>query len=369
MRVPFLDVGAQYRELSQELDAAHSRVMASGHYILGPEGAAFEEEFAAYLGARHCIGVANGLDALTLILRAMDIGAGREVLVPAHTFVATWLAVAATGATPAPVEVDEHTLNMDPGRIEAAIKPRTAAIMPVHLYGQPADMQPILEIAARHRLRVIEDAAQAHGASYAGRKTGALGDAAGFSFYPAKNLGCLGDGGAVTTNDAGLAERVRKLRNYGGLAKYSHEVRGFNSRLDELQAAYLRVKLRRLDAWNRRRQEIAETYNQELGNLPGLVLPTVLAQAEPVWHLYVVRHPQRDRLQKLLSEAGIDTLIHYPVPPHLTPAFAEDHRGCDLGLTERVSGSVLSLPIGPHQTETQTRRVVEGVRAAVATLS
>ena len=262
--IPFLDLRASYLELKTALDSAFQRVMASGWYILGEELKAFEAEFAEYCNVKYCVGVGNGLDALHLILRAMDIGQGDEVIVPSNTFIATWLAVSYAGATPVPVEPDEATYNIDPSKIEAAITEKTKAIMPVHLYGQPADMDPILKIAARHHLKVIEDAAQAHGARYKGKRTGSLGDAAGFSFYPGKNLGAFGDGGAVTTNDSTLAERVRRLSNYGSQVKYAHDVKGFNSRLDELQAALLRVKLRHLDAWNGRRRQIAAQYLRKL---------------------------------------------------------------------------------------------------------
>jgi len=266
--VPFLDLKAPHIELRAELEAAQDRVINSGWLILGQEVAAFEREFAAYCEAEHCIGVGNGLEALHLILRAFGIGAGHEVIVPSNTYIATWLAVTQAGATPIPVEPDERTYNLDPARIEAAITPRTKAILPVHLYGQPADMDPINAIAARHGLKVIEDAAQAHGARYKGRRTGGLGHAAGFSFYPGKNLGALGDGGAVVTNDSQLADTLRVLRNYGSRVKYHNEVQGYNSRLDELQAAFLREKLKRLDDWNARRQAIAARYLAHLSPLP-----------------------------------------------------------------------------------------------------
>jgi dTDP-4-amino-4,6-dideoxygalactose transaminase len=308
--------------------------------------AAFEQEFAAYCGARHCIGVANGLDALHLILRAYAIGPGDEVIVPSNTFIATWMAVSQTGATPVPVEPDERTHNINPEKIEAAVTPRTRAIMPVHLYGQPADMDPILAIAARHGLKVIEDAAQAHGARYKGRRTGALGDAAGFSFYPGKNLGALGDGGAITTQDDELAARLKKLRNYGSTVKYEHEVLGFNSRLDELQAAVLRVKLAGLDADNRARQVVANEYLRQLAG-SGLTLPFVPDWAEPVWHLFVVRSANRDLLQRQLRESGVECLIHYPKPCHRQAAY-QDQPWPPMALTERLQSEVLSLPMAPY---------------------
>lgn len=346
MQIPFLDVGAAYKELKSEIDAAIARVLDSGWYILGPEVEAFEEEWAQYCEAKYAIGVANGLDALHLALLAMDVGPGDEVIVPSNTYIATWLAVSQCGATPVPVEPIEATYNIDPARIEEAITPRTKLILPVHLYGQPADLNPILAIARKHGLRVLEDAAQAHGARYKGRRIGAHGDTVAWSFYPGKNLGALGDGGAVTTNDPKLADRIRVLRNYGSRVKYVNEVKGFNSRLDPIQAAVLRVKLRVLDEWNARRQGIAQRYLEGLAG-SGLVLPQVPDWAEPVWHLFVVRHPERDALVKRLNEAGVGTLIHYPVPPHLQAAYAE--MGFGVGafpVAERIAGEVVSLPMG-----------------------
>ena len=347
--IPFLDLKQPYLELKEELDCAYQRVMDSGWYIHGEELKAFEAEFADYCNVKYCIGVGNGLDALHLILRAMDIGAGDEVIVPSNTFIATWLAVSYAGATPVPVEPVESTYNIDPNRIEAAITERTKAIMPVHLYGQPADMNPILEIAAKYHLKVIEDAAQAHGARYKGTRVGSLGDAAGFSFYPGKNLGAFGDGGAVTTNDSTLAERVRRLSNYGSHVKYAHDVKGFNSRLDELQAALLRVKLRHLDEWNGRRRKIADQYLQKLSAQDFLTLPHVPPWAEHVWHLFVIRTSKRDQLQKYLVDQGIQTLIHYPVPPHRQGAYQELSH-LSLPVSEMIHREVLSLPMGPHLT-------------------
>lgn len=363
MKVPFLDVKAGYSELQDALDAAYHRVMDSGWYILGEEVEAFEEEFAAFCGAKFCIGVGNGLDALHLILRAYGIGPGDEVIVPANTYIATWLAVSYAGATPVAVEPDERTCNLDPQRIEAAITPRTRAILPVHLYGQTAEMDPITEIASRHGLRVIEDAAQSQGACYKGRKAGTLGDAAGFSFYPGKNLGAYGDAGAVVTQDETLAKKVKVLRNYGSEVKYDNQYKGFNSRLDPLQAAFLRAKLPYLDEWNRRRQELARRYLDGLQDLPGVTLPGVSAQAEPVWHLFVIRHPRRDALQAYLHEQGIGTLIHYPVPPHLSGAYRDWASPADpLPLTERLASTVLSLPMGPHLSSGDQELVIEAIR-------
>lgn len=362
MNIPFLDLGAAYRELQAEIDAAVARSLASGYYIGGPEVEAFEDEFAAYCGTAHAVGVANGLDALHLALRAMDVGPGDEVIVPSNTYIATWLAVSQCGATPVPVEPDERTFNIDPARIEAAITPRTKVILPVHLYGQPADMDAILAIARKHGLRVLEDGAQAHGARYKGLRLGAHGDAVAWSFYPGKNLGAMGDGGAVTTNDAHLADRIRVLRNYGSRVKYVNEVQGYNSRLDPLQAAILRVKLANLDAWNARRSVIAARYQLGLADC-GLTLPHVPDWAEPAWHLYVVQHPQRDALQKALADVGVGTLIHYPIPPHLQQAYAP--AGWGLGsfpLAERMADQVLSLPMGPHTNLEQANQVIAACR-------
>ncbi|MBK43708.1 MAG: erythromycin biosynthesis sensory transduction protein eryC1 [Roseovarius sp.] len=357
--IPFLDLRAAYLELKPRIDAAVARVLDSGWYILGPEVEAFEAEWAAYCEAAHAVGVANGLDALTLALRALDIGPGDEVIVPSNTYIATWLAVSGVGATPVPVEPDPATHNIDPTRIEAAVTSRTRALLPVHLYGQPADLDPILDIARRHNLRVVEDAAQAHGARYKGKRIGAHGDIVCWSFYPGKNLGALGDAGAITTNDAALAERVALLRNYGSRQKYVNEEPGGNSRLDPLQAAVLRVKLDVLDAWTGRRRAVAAAYAGGLADA-GLILPHVPDWAEPVWHLYVVRSPARDALQARLSEAGVGTLIHYPIPPHCQAAYAEMGLAPEaLPLARRLAGEVLSLPIGPHLEKRATDMVIQ----------
>lgn len=361
--IPFLDLKAPYAELREELDAAIARVLESGWYILGPEVEAFEAEYAEYCGARHAIGVANGLDALHLALRAMDVGAGDEVIVPSNTYIATWLAVSQCGARPIPVEPDETTYNLDPARIEAAITSRTRAILPVHLYGQPVDLDPIIAIARNHELRVLEDAAQSHGARYKGRRIGAHGDAVAWSFYPGKNLGALGDGGAITTNDDDLADRLRVLRNYGSQVKYVNEIQGFNSRLDPLQAAVLRVKLRHLDVWNERRKVIAREYLEELST-SNLVLPLVAQSADPVWHLFVVRHLQRDAMQAKLKAVGIGTLIHYPIPPHRQAAYAQLAFSADaFPIASRIADQVLSLPMGPHLDQGSVRRVRDALRS------
>lgn len=365
MNSPFLDVGASYRELQPEIDAAVLRVLERGWYLLGEELEAFEAEFAAYCGVEHCVGVGNGLDALHLILRALDIGAGDEVIVPSNTYIATWLAVSYAGARPVPVEPDARTYNLDPARVEAAISPRTRAILAVHLYGQPAEMHALREVAHRHGCRLIEDAAQAHGARIWGETVGGLGDAAGWSFYPGKNLGAFGDAGAVTTRDGALAKRVRVLRNYGSPAKYINEVQGYNSRLDEIQAAALRVKLPHLDQWNRRRSEIAAQYNERLAGTQ-LTLPFVPAGFDPVWHLYVVRSPRRAELQAALQAAGVQTLVHYPIPPHRQQAYAGlAHELPPLPLAETMAEEVLSLPMGPHLGLDAAARVTEAVRHAL----
>lgn len=358
MNIPFLDLKLSYLELKDELDAAYRRVMMSGQYILGEEVDAFEQEYAAYCEAKHCVGVANGLDALHLALLALEVERGDEIIVPSNTYIATWLAVSQCGATPVPVEPDEATYNIDPCRIESAITSRTKIILPVHLYGQPADMDPILEIARRHGLRVCEDAAQSHGARYKDKRIGGHGDVVAWSFYPGKNLGAFGDGGAITTNDPEIADRIRILRNYGSRVKYVNDVRGFNSRLDALQAAMLRVKLRCLDIWNETRRKIAAEY---LADLPdtGLTLPFVPDWAEPVWHLFVVRSKARDQLQQKFNQAGIDTLIHYPIPPHLQGAYAG--LGFNKGafpIAELIHEEILSMPIGPHMPTAAVRQVL-----------
>ncbi|WP_425060467.1 dTDP-3-amino-3,6-dideoxy-alpha-D-galactopyranose transaminase [Sporomusa carbonis] len=361
MHVPFLNLKAAYHEIKSEFDAAYRRVMESGWYILGEELSAFEEEFARYCGVKHCVGVGNGLEALHLVLRAWGIGAGDEVIVPANTYIATWLAVTYAGARPVPVEPDEKTYNLDPEKVEAAINNKTKAIIAVHLYGQPADMDAIVNVAKHYNLKVLEDAAQAQGAVYKGRYTGSLGDAAGFSFYPGKNLGAYGDAGAVTTNDPMLAEKVRCLRNYGSKVKYINEYQGCNSRLDELQAAFLRVKLTHLDEWNRRRRSLAEVYLHNLQD-QDLDLPYIPSWAEPVWHLFVVRSRSRNELQKSLKNNNIDTLIHYPIPPHLSGAYtALGFKTGDFPITEQLANEVLSLPMGPHQDVDMTHFVIHAI--------
>lgn len=359
MQVPFLDLRSVNARQSDALGAAARRVIDSGSYILGAEVESFESEFAAYCGSPQCVSVSNGLDALHLILRAMNIGLGDEVLVPACTFIATWLAVGQCGAIPVPVEPAPGSFNIDPTRLEAAVTPRTRAILVVHLYGIPADMPAIMAVADRLSLPVVEDAAQAHGATWAGRRAGMMGHAAGFSFYPGKNLGALGDGGAVTTADAALAERLRMLRNYGSRVKYEHLEPGYNARLDEIQAAFLREKLRLLDDDNAARADVVARYRSGLADT-GLLLPQVPPQAVPAWHLFVVRHAERDRLQQELAAAGVQTLIHYPVACHLQPAYRElGMTPGSLPLTESLHREVLSLPLWPGMSDAQVDYVIE----------
>lgn len=366
MTVAFVDFQAMHESMRPALDAAYRRVVDSNSFILGRELELFESEFARYSEVKHAIGVANGLDALFLALKAMGIGSGDEVIVPSNTFIATWLAVSYAGATPVPVEPDPKTFNLDAARIERAITPRTRAILPVHLYGQPADMDEINSIALTHGLKVLEDAAQAHGARYKGRRVGGLGDAAGFSFYPGKNLGALGDGGAVTTNDDVLASRLRMLRNYGSERKYRHELKGFNSRLDELQAAFLREKLKLLDDWNHRRRHLANLYIERLHTFE-VCLPTVPAWAEPVWHLFVIRTPRRDELSAALAQRGIATMVHYPVAPHLQSAYSDLNLSTgSFPVAESLHQDVLSLPIWPQMTEAHIDEVIAAIEKTTA---
>lgn len=360
MSVPFAIFQPMHDELRAELDAAYNRVMDNSYFIQGKECEAFDKEFAAYCGAEHCIGVANGLDALLLVLKALEIGAGDEVIVPSNTFIATALAVSYTGATPVFVEPEIETYNIDVNRIEAAITNKTKAIMPVHLQGRPADMDPIMEIAKKHNLWVIEDAAQAHGTLYKGKKVGTLGDAAGFSFYPGKNLGALGDGGAVVTNNQDIADKVRALGNYGSDYKYHHIYKGTNSRLDEMQAAFLRVKLPALDKWNAARVDIAQKYFEGINN-PKIVLP--LAPSEDfghIYHVFVVRCKERDELEKYLADNGIGTVKHYPYPMHLQDCYADlGLKQGDLPIAEEISNTVLSLPMYYGMTEEQVQYVID----------
>ena len=364
MHLPFLDLKAATAELRSELDAAHRRVADSGWFLLGRELEAFEAEYAASVGAAHCIGVANGLEALQLILMARGIGAGDEVIVPSNGYIATWLAVTQVGATPIPCEPDTKTYNLDPARLAPLLTSRTKAILPIHLYGQTADMTAINAFAAQHGLFVIEDGAQSHGARDHGRASGALGHAAGISFYPTKNLGALADAGAITTGDATLAARLRSLRNYGSRERYHHDEPGLNSRLDEFSAAFLRVKLPHLDAWNARRATLALRYLEQLNGVGDLVLPFVPTWAEPVWHLFVVRTTQREALRAYLAERGIATQIHYPIPPHLSGAYRSlGYKAGAFPIAEQLAAEVLSLPISPHHTAEQIDSVSAAVRS------
>lgn len=363
--IPFLELKPSYLELKEAMDLAYQRVMNSGWYLLGEETEAFESEFAAYTGTKHCVTVGNGLDALRIALEAHDIGPGDEVIVPAHTFIATWLAVSQCGATPVAVDVRQDTANLDASLLEGALTERTKAIIPVHLYGQPADMDPICQFASKHGLIVIEDAAQAHGARYHDRKCGTLGHAAAFSFYPGKNLGAFSDGGAITTDDDALARKARMLRNYGSEKRYYHELPGTNSRLDELQAAFLREKLRHLDEWNLRRTRFAEDYSSRLSSLaPRLSLPSAPEWASPVWHLFVIRHNMRDQLQQHLVDQDIQTAIHYPIPPHQSAAYPS-YSQLNFPVAEGLSGKILSLPCGPHFTAEQIAQVADQVMSFV----
>ncbi|WP_242218907.1 DegT/DnrJ/EryC1/StrS family aminotransferase [Shinella zoogloeoides] len=364
MTIPFLDLKSINLQDKATFHDALERVLESGWLIMGREMAVFEAAFANYCGSTYALGVGNGLEALHLVLRAWGIGPGDEVIVPANTYIATWLAVTYAGATPVPVEPVDRTFNIDPALIEAAITPRTKAIVAVHLYGQPADMDTIGDIARRHGIKILEDAAQAQGARWRGRRTGALGDAAGFSFYPGKNLGALGDAGAITTDDAELAQSLDMLRNYGSRHKYENEVLGFNSRLDELQAAFLSAKLPRLDADNDRRTAIAARYCESLADIEDLTLPYVAIGAEPAWHLFVIRSARRGTLQQFLKKRDIGTLIHYPIPPHLQKAYS--YLGYKLGdfpISEAMHAEVLSLPIGPTMTDSDVDLVIDAIRA------
>jgi len=361
--IPVANPLAQYLAHRAEVDEAVSRVLAGGRYILGPEVEAFEAEFAAYIGVRFGVGVASGTDALVLALRAAGVGPGDEVVTVSHTAVATVAAIELAGASPVLVDIEPDYYTLDPARLEQAIGPRTKVIVPVHLYGQPADLGPILEVARRYGLRVVEDCAQAHGAVYRGRRVGAWGDLGAFSFYPTKNLGGFGDGGMVVTNDPELAERVRLLREYGWAERYVSSLPGFNSRLDELQAAVLRVKLRHLEADNRRRAEIAARYDAELAGT-AVGPPKARPGTTHVYHLYVVRSGQREDLRAFLARRGVGTAVHYPVPVHLQPAYRGRVRVAgSLAETERAAREVLSLPIYPGLTDGEVTTVIESIRA------
>lgn len=364
MIVPFLDLQASYREIQEEIEAAVLASLRTGRYIGGPEVEAFEREFATFVDADHCVAVANGLDALRLALRALGVGQGDEVIVPSNTFIATWLAVSDVGAVPVPVEPRQDTCNIDPDLIEAAVTSRTKCIIPVHFYGQPADLDPILALARGHDLFVLEDAAQAQGARYKGKPIGSHSDLVAWSFYPGKNLGAVGDAGAVTTNRADLADQVGLLRNYGSRQRYVNEVQGYNSRLDPLQAAVLSVKLRHLERWNKRRKTIAALYSSELADT-SLRLPHVPNWADPVWHLYSVMHPDRDELRAVLVEKGVETLIHYPLPPHRQAAYAAMN-DLHFPIADTMAAQLISIPIDPSMSDDDIGFVAAAIREALA---
>jgi len=377
-KIPFYDIGNSYRELKLEIDSAVARVLNSGWYIVGKEVSSFEKDFAKYIGTKYCVGTSNGLDALFLVLKAWGIGAGDEVIVPSNTYIATWLAVSYAGAIPIPVEPDIRTFNIDPDLIKEKITKRTKAIIPVHLYGMPADMDPIMNLAERYNLKVLEDSAQAHGAVYGNKKCGSLGTASAFSFYPGKNLGAFGDGGAITTDDPVLAEKVRCLSNYGSKIKYYNEYQGYNCRLDEIQAAILRVKLTYLDEWNRERHLVAKEY-YKIDN-PKINLPYQELQREnlredkicfvqpysgiksiPCWHQYVVMREKRNDLQKYLNSSGIETMIHYPIPPHKQKAYKEINN-LSFPIAEQIAEKCLSLPMNPFISQEQISKIRHAIK-------
>lgn len=362
MNIPFASFKKMHSELREKLDLAYERVLESNYFIQGKECADFEKKFAGYCGVDYCVGVGNGLDALTLILRAMDIGNSDEVIVPSNTYIATALAVSSVGATPVFVEPEIQTYNINPDKVEEMITENTKAVIAVHLQGRPADMDKICAIANKHNLRVIEDAAQAHGARYKGKRVGSIGDAAGFSFYPGKNLGALGDGGCVTTNDKEIADRVRSLGNYGSDYKYHHIYKGVNSRLDELQAAFLNVKLDKLDYWNEERRKIAEKYFAGITN-PLVKLPLKSDDVfEHIYHVFVIRCKERDKLEEYLNSKGIGTVKHYPIPMHIQLAYKDLGIGeGELPIAEEISRTVLSLPMYYGMTDEEIQYVVKNI--------
>jgi dTDP-4-amino-4,6-dideoxygalactose transaminase len=367
MNVPFVDLGPMHRQAAERLETAWSAVRDSNMFVLGKQVDEFQRSFAGYCETEFAIGVANGLDAIALILQALGIGPGDEVIVPANTFIATWLAVSKVGARPVPADCDQSTGNIDPAAVRNAITQRTRAVIPVHLYGRPAELSELSQIAQTAGIYLVEDAAQAHGARYCGRRVGSFGIAAAFSFYPAKNLGALGDGGAVTTNDRKIAEKVRLLSNYGASVKYHHEIAGSNSRLDELQAAFLAAKLPYLDEWNTERRNIADRYTAELQSIPGLHIPPSSNHIEPVWHLYTVRTSRRDQLAAGLAVNGVQTVIHYPIPPHLQPAFADlGYRAGSFPVSEYICSEIVSLPMWPGMTKDMIRHVIDSIRRILA---
>ena len=368
--IPFLDLSKGYLELKRHIDGAVSRVLGSGWYIGGAEVEVFEDRFAEFCGSRYAVGVGNGLDALTLALRAVGVGKGDEVIVPSNTYIATWLAVTHCGAIPVAVEPDESTHNIDARLISQAITQKTKAVIPVHLYGQPCDMDPIIAVAKQYGLKVVEDCAQAHGAQYKGQRLGAHGDVAAWSFYPGKNLGAFGDGGAITTDNEAVAQEVALLRNYGSPKKYINTAIGYNSRLDPIQAAILNVKLDWLNEWNERRSAIAEIYHQRI-SAPSVELPLVPVWARPVWHLFVLKTPNRSRLQAELNKRGVETLIHYPIPPYVQAAYAArlTAKASAFPIANSLADTVLSLPMGPHLDKASAGFVADAVNEISSNLS
>lgn len=364
--IPLVDLTAQYHSIKKEMDAAVLATLESGHFILGPQVTKFEESVAAYLGVKHAIGLASGTDALVIALRALNIGDGDEVIIPAYTFFATAGSVMSVGAQPVVVDIDPQSYQMDANRIEAAVTPKTKAIIPVHLYGHPSDMNPILEIARKHDLKIIEDNAQGYGAEYLGRKTGAMGDVGCLSFFPTKNLGAYGDGGMAVTNDDALAGQMRMLRAHGWKKKYYSEMVGYNSRLDALQAAILQAKFPHVDAWNEKRRELSKRYNEHLAPL-GIVTPVEREWAKHVYHLYIIRHEKRNALQAFLKEKGIASEVYYPIPPHLAdPCRKFGYKEGDFPHAEKAARETLALPLYPELTLAQQDEVIAAVKEFVS---
>ncbi len=362
--IPFVDLQAQYRDLCREIQIRLFKTIENCHFILGENVEKFEQEFADYCGAKYAVSTSSGTAALFLSLLSLGIGKGDEVITCANTFIATLLAIHYTGARPVLVDVDEATYNLDIQKTKAAITNKTKAILPVHLYGQPVDLEPLLQLAKEHNLKIVEDASQAHGAEYKGKKLGGFGNISAFSFYPGKNLGAYGDGGIVVTDEAEIKEKLLVLRNYGQKEKYRHLVKGYNARLDTIQAEILRIKLKYLDKWNEARRKNAQIYNSLLKGIDGYILtPQEMPYARGVWHLYVIRVKERDRLQRCLKESGISTGIHYPIPPHLQPAFSDlGYKKGDFPITEKVAGEILSLPMYPELKEDQIEYVAQKIK-------
>jgi len=370
MNVPFVDFNEQWQTVKDEVQNGIENVLVKGNFILGEEERDFEQEFAAYCDTRYGVGVNSGTDALFFALTALGVGPGDEVILPTHTFIATALCVSYTGARPVLVDIDEQTYNIDVRAFEKAITPRTRAVIPVHIYGQSADMDEIVALARRHGIKVVEDAAQAHGAFYHDRRVGSLGDVACFSFYPTKNLGAFGDAGMAVTNDAAIHQTLSALRDYGRRGRYEHTIKGHNSRLDTIQAVGLSVKLKRLDEWNRMRQQVARWYEEDLADGTGILLPRIKEDRSCVFHLYVVRVPQRDAVLAAMQERGIGVLIHYPIPIHLQEAYQDAgyHNG-DFPVAEKIAAEILSLPMFPHMTREQVRYTAQNLKESVASLS